>query len=105
MTKRKNMTAAQRQALLEKKVEQLEMATRISQMLLQQMGNSTNTMGRDLSELATRQRDVQYRLLAVQELAQLNVDDINKRAEELQVKDFDEASEKEDAERNYTMAD
>lgn len=105
MTKRKNMSAAQRQQTVEKKVEQLEMATRLSQMLTQQIGNSTNQLGRDLSELATRQRDNQYQFLALRELLDVNVDDLNKRAEELQIKDFEEASDKEDLERSYTTTD
>lgn len=105
MTKRKNMTAAQRQQKVEKDVEQLQMATRISQMLLQQLGNSSNTLGRDLSELASRQRDNQYQFLALRELLNINLDELNKKAEELQIKDFDEASEKEDAEKDYTVAD
>jgi len=104
MTKRKNMSAAQRQVTVEKKVEQLEMATRVSQMLLQQVGNSTNQVGRDISELATRQRDVQYRVLALQELLGVKIEDLEARAEELQVKDFNEVSDKEDLEKGYTIA-
>jgi len=80
------------------------MATRISQMLLQQVGNSSNQMGRDLSELATRQRDVQYRQLALQDLLGVDLDALDKKAEELQIKDFSEASAKEDLEKNYTEA-
>lgn len=105
MTKRKNMTAAQRQAAVEGKVEQMEMATRMSQMLLQQLGNSSNQMGKDLSELATRQRDVQYRVLALQELLEVKLEDLDLRAEALQVKDFTDASDKEDVEKEYTLTD
>ncbi len=104
MTKKKNMTAGQRQLVLEQKIEQMEMATKMSQMLLQQLGQSTNQIGKDLSELAVRQRDLQYRSLAVQELSNISVEQIDARAEELQVNDFTEASDKEDAEKNYTPA-
>lgn len=105
MTKRKNMTAAQRQVKCEKDIEQLQMATRISQMLLQQIGNSSSQMGKDVSELANRQRDVQYRLLALQELSGVDSDALQSRAQELQVKDFEEASDKEDLEKGYTETD
>jgi len=105
MTKRKNMTAAQRQTAVEQKVEQLEMAGRISQMLLQQVGNSSNQMGKDLSEIANRQRDLQYRTIALQQLLDLKLEDVDARAEELQIKDFSEASDKEDIDKEYTVAD
>ena len=105
MTKRKNMTAAQRQQKLEKDVEQMQMSTRIVQMLLQQLGNSSNALGRDIGELATRQRDNQYQFLALRELLGVNVDEVNKKAEELQIKDFNEASDKEDLEKGYTETD
>jgi hypothetical protein len=105
MTKRKNMTAGQRQMVLEKKVEQMELATRISQMLLQQVGNSVSAMARDLGEMAHRQRDLQYMLMAMQELSGIDLTVVNKRAEELQVKDFNEVSDKEDQEKGYTVTD
>jgi hypothetical protein len=99
------MTKGERQAQLEKRVANLEMANRVSQMLIQQIGNSVSPMARDVGELASRQRELQYRALAIQELLKLNADEITKRSEELQVKDFQEASDKEDQEKNYTVAD
>jgi hypothetical protein len=105
MTLRKNMTKGERQAALEKRVSNLEMANRVAQMLLQQIGGSVSPMARDVGELATRQREMQYRFLAIQELLTLNTDEIAKRSEALQVKDFEETSAKEDAEKGYTVAD
>ena len=105
MTLRNNKTKLQRHQELEKRVANLEMANRVSQMLLQQIGGSVSPMARDVGELAGRQRELQYRVLAVQELLALNADDIVKRSEALQVKDFEETSAKEDAEKGYTVAD
>lgn len=105
MTKRNNMTKVERAAALEKRVENLEMASRVSQMLLQQIGGSVSPMARDVGELSGRQRELQYRVLAIQELLTVNSDDIAKRSEQLQVKDFDETSAKEDVEKGYTVAD
>ncbi len=105
MTLRGNKTKLQRQQELEKRVANLEMANRVSQMLLQQIGGAVSPMARDVGELANRQRELQYRTLAVQELLALKADDITKRSEELQVKDFEETSAKEDAEKGYTVSD
>lgn len=105
MTLRGNKTKLQRSQDLEKRVANLEMANRVTQMLVQQIGGSVSPMAKDVGELAARQREMQYRLLAVQELVSLQSDAIAKRSEELQVKDFDEASAKEDAEKGYAAAD
>jgi hypothetical protein len=105
MTLRKNMTKGERQAALEKRVSNLEMANRVAQMLLQQIGGSVSPMARDVGELSGRQREMQYRFLAIQELLSLNTDEIAKRSEALQIKDFEETSAKEDAEKGYTVGD
>jgi hypothetical protein len=81
------------------------MAVRVSQQMLQQVATNFNAMRQDLSEMASRQRDLQYRFLAYQSLTDVSSDDVNKKAEELQVVDFDEASAKDDADRNLEVID
>lgn len=105
MTLRNNMTKSERNAKLEQRLSSLEMGTRVAQMLIQQIANNISPMAKDLGELAGRQRDLQYRVLAVQELLSVSADAINKKAEELQVKDFNEASDKEDLEKGYLAQD
>ena len=105
MTLKGNKSKGQRALETEKGVQQLQMATRMSQMLIQQMGNSVQTISKDLGELTGRQRDIQYRLLAIQELLNLNADDVVAKAEALQVKDFEETSAKEDVTEGCTDAD
>lgn len=105
MTLKQNKTKGERFEALEKRVQNVEMASRVSQMLLQQIGNSVSPMARDVGELAGRQREMQYRLLAIQELLSLNIDAINARSEALQTKDFDETSAKEDVDKGYTAGD
>jgi hypothetical protein len=90
---------------LSKRVEQMEMATRISQMRVQQVGNSISSIAADVREMANRQRDLQYRLLAVQELTGLDTSKINALSEEKQVADFTEASAKENEQLGYTPGD
>jgi len=90
---------------LNKRVEQLEMATRVSQMMAQQIGNSMSQLAADVREIANRQRDIQYRLLAVQEVAGLDAGIINQLAEDKQIRDFTEASDKENVEQGFTSGD
>jgi hypothetical protein len=96
MTKRFNKTKGERFQQAETGVSQLQMATRVTQMLLKQMGESITSMSRDFNELTARQRDLQYKVLAIQELSGLTEDHVTKRAESLQIKDFEETSAKED---------
>lgn len=105
MTLKHNKSKGERFEALEKRVQNIEMASRVGQMLIQQIGNAVSPMARDVGELAGRQRELQYRLLAVQELLNLNIDQINTRSEELQVKDFEETSAKEDTEKGYDTVD
>lgn len=105
MTLRGNKTKGQRALETEKSVQQLQMSARVSQMLIQQIGNSVQSMSKDLGELSGRQRDTQYQLLAIRKLLNLDADQVNAVAEELQVKDFEEASAKEDVAEGCTDTD
>lgn len=88
---------------LSKRVESLEMATRVSQMLTQQVGNSMSQLATDLREIANRQRDIQYRLLAIQEIDEnLNTEAVNELAEKKQIADFSSASLKENEDLGFT---
>lgn len=104
MTKRHGLTRGDRFDALERQVKDMEMAVRVSQMLLQQISNSIQPLSRDVGELANRQREVQYKVLAVQNLLSLEADKINEKAGDLQLKDFEEASAKEDLEKGYLEA-
>ena len=102
---KQQLSKGQRFELVEKKVKQLEMTTRVNQMLLQQIGNSVSPMQSDVTETIGRQRELQYRVLAVQELLNLKLEEIEAKSLELQVRDFDEASDKEDKEKQYEAAE
>ena len=97
MTLKGNKSKGQRALETESGLKQLQMATRVSQMLVQQMGQSVQAMSKDMNELTARQRELQYKVLAIQELTGVNVDAVTALAESLQIKDFAEASAKEDA--------
>ena len=97
------MTKGERHSALENNVQQLQNATRLTQMLMQQTGRSLQNLQQDLSELASRQRDIQYRLKAFQELTGLSLDDLNAKTEALQIADFEEFSTKDDEENNLEV--
>lgn len=95
----------QRIVELESKVQQLEMAVKVSQMFLQQLSQQMQPLQNDLGELANRQRELQYRTLSMNELLKLDIDEINAISEKKQIADFNEASDKEDKEMSYTITD
>jgi len=90
---------------LDKRVQSLEMSLQVSQMLVRQLMENMQPMKTDLNELALRQRDLQYRALAFQELTSLDSAKVQELSVNLQIKDFDETSDKEDAELKYTSVD
>lgn len=105
MTKRKNMTAGERQRALETKVEQHEATLKVMQMIIQQFGQNMNNIGKDIGELAIKQRDTQYYAFALSDLLSLKTADVSEKAEKLQIADFETASNKEDAEKGYLPGD
>ena len=98
-------TTGDRIKALDQRLGNNEMAVRVMQMVSRQIGDTLNPIQNDLGELASRQRDLQYILLAVQELSGFKKEDIDKKAIELQVKDFEEMSSKEDVEKGYSVAE
>jgi len=105
MTKRKGLTKAESFQKLCKQVEHLEMNSKVFQTIIQRFGQSFSGMEQDISSIATTQRDIQYKLLAMTEILNIDNDTLNGKIEKLQIVDFEEASEKEDAERSFTKVD
>jgi sporulation protein YlmC with PRC-barrel domain len=90
---------------LEQQVEQLAQAVRISQMLIQQFMQSNRSMQSDLGRTVGVMNDLQYRLLAYQEVSGVDIEALKAKADELRLKDYNEASDKEDAEKGLIPAD
>jgi sporulation protein YlmC with PRC-barrel domain len=90
---------------LEQQVEQLAQAVRISQMLIQQFMQSNRSMQSDLGRTVGVMNDLQYRLLAYQEVSGVDIEALKAKADELRLKDYNEASDKEDAEQGLIPAD
>lgn len=83
----------------------LQMAGRISQMMIQQMMNNNKSVVEDLGRALGLINELQYKLLAVQQVSNLDVDQLSKVADELRLKDFNEASDNEDTKEGFTLAD
>lgn len=90
---------------LSKRIENLEMGLRVSQMLVRQLMENIQPIQKDIGELSMQQRDLQYRALAFQELTSLDAEKVRDLSTELQIKDFTEISDKEDVEKNWTLTD
>lgn len=88
---------------MEAELKNLQMSARISQMLLKQLMDSSQALQQDLGRALGLINEMQYKQLAVQQVAGLDVAKLNEVANGLRLKDFNEASDKEDAEGNFTV--
>lgn len=89
----------------ETEMKNLQMAGRISQMMLQQLMQNMQNMSQDLGKALGLVNELQYKILAVQKVANLDVAQLNGIANEMRLKDFNEASDKEDQTGNFTIGD
>lgn len=88
---------------LEAELKNSAMAQRINQMMTQQLMQNTQSMQQDLGRALGLINELQYKILAVQKVANLDSAQLSAIADELRLKDFVEASDKEDAEQNFTV--
>jgi hypothetical protein len=89
----------------DQRMKNLEMSHRIFQAMLERIAKTIEPMGADLRDFIGKQRDMQYRLLAMQDMLKMDITAINTTANDLQIKDFHEASDKEDAEKQYLIGE
>ena len=90
---------------LDVNVKNLQMAVRIMQMSVQQLATSYQGISNDMSKLMSVVNNLQYRTQAAQALAGLSEAAITLAADQLKLKDYNEASDKEDAEKGLTPLD
>ena len=86
---------------LEVSLQNTQMALQVSQMMIKHITDQFKAVQTDLTNTMGMLNDFQYRTLAMLEVGQFNRDDIERKAEELKLVDFDKASAKEDAVNNY----
>jgi hypothetical protein len=90
---------------METELKNLQMASRISQMMVQQLMQSMKNMQVDLGNALGLINEMQYKLIAVQQVSSCDVQRLNEIANGLRLKDFNEASDKEDVKGGFTEGD
>lgn len=90
---------------METQIKNLEMAIKISQMMTQQVMQNVRGMSEDLSKSYNLINELQYKLLAVQEVTKLDITSLTDVANRLRLKDFNEASDKEDEKEGLLNGD
>lgn len=88
---------------LEAKIANMEMASRISQMMIQQLMGNLRNMQQDLGRALGLLNETQYKILAIQEVSGLDLTKMNEIANTKRLVDFNEASDKEDLDGQFTV--
>lgn len=94
---------SQRIATMDKELKNIQMAGRVSQMMLQQVMNNLQSMSKDLGKAFGTINELQYKIIAMQTVGNFDMDAMAKKAEELRLNDFVEASDAEDIKGNFTI--
>lgn len=90
---------------LDKEVKNLQMAGRVSQMMVQQLMQNLQNMSQDLGKAFKIINEMQYKVLAMQSVGGFDAAAMTAKADELRLKDFTEASDSEDQKGNFTVGD
>lgn len=90
---------------LEAELANIQMALRVSQMVTQQLMQSNKHLSEDMARYAGMVNELQYKFLAVQKVGNFTTAALDEAANALRLKDFNEASDAEDAEKGYTSAE
>lgn len=89
----------------ETELKNSQMAARITQMMVQQMVQNGQNQSQDISKLFQLFNELQYKFLALQEVLAADPVKLAEAATRLRLKDFEEASAKEDADLKFTTVD
>ncbi len=89
----------------ETELKNSQMASRITQMMVQQLVQNGKGMTEDLGRLFQQTTELQYKFLALQEVLAVDMEKVKAVTERLRLKDFQDASDKEDLEKGFTVAD
>jgi hypothetical protein len=88
---------------LEVELKNLSMSSRINQMMTQQLMQNLKPMHEDLVRTTGLIQELQYKVLAAQKVAGLDIELLNAAANEMRLADFTDASDKEDARAGFTV--
>lgn len=90
---------------LAKQAENVSMAGRVTQMMVQQLLQQVQTLGKDLGKAFGTINEMQYKVLAMQQIGNFDMAAMATKADELRLKDFIEASDAEDLAGQFTHGD
>lgn len=104
---RKQPSSGKKQQIAQMQVEMqnLQMAIRVSQMMMQQLVSQIQKMNQDMQNTAAIANNLDYRTLALMDQLSVNKDALEATADALKLKDYNEMSDKEDKEKNYAVVD
>ena len=85
---------------MDTEIKNMQMAARVSQMMTQQLMQSVKSMSDDLGSALNQLYELQYKYTALQKHLNLDVEALNKIANQQRLLDFDEAAVKQDAKDN-----
>lgn len=88
----------QRFEALEQEVKQLYTSIQINQMMIKQFTQGFEHMRSTLDKIASYQKEIQYKLRALQDLTNVSAEAAVAKSIEFQIKDFEEVAAKEDKE-------
>lgn len=90
---------------LETEIKNMQMASRISQMMTQQLMQSVKGMSEDLGNALNQLFELQYKYTALQKHFNVDPETLNKIGNEQRLIDFDDASAKQDVKDGLLPAD
>ena len=90
--------------LLNKELQNMKMASRVTQMMIQQLMQNFKNLSDDFGNVATQMYELQYNFSAVKKHLNLDENTLTQIANVQRLKDFDEAAEKEDKKENLEPA-
>jgi hypothetical protein len=99
----KGPTTKERIEALKIELKNLSQAFQIQQMMIKHMSNQIQGLDTDAKNSMSMLNDFQYRTLAMIELADYSTEDLEEKAAELKLNDFNKASDLEDQEKSYEL--
>ena len=88
---------------LETYVANLSTSSKITQNMVQQLLVNHRNMASDLNKALNMLNETQYKVLALQRLADVSLEQVASTVDEIRLNDFNEASDKEDTEKQYSV--